>query len=106
MFLLLTSPAAKQIDFTLDRFHVDGLGLMFVAIALLSKPQGKQHGFQIRVVHLKADSEATYDPANNTFSFPSATYGTTQFQRATIIHECVHALRDVYGKKKPPVAAA
>lgn len=97
MVSLLKSPAAQKIDFTLDGFHVDGLGLMFVAIALLSKSQGKQHGFQISVGHVGHGFEATYASANNTFDFPSAGYGTTPFQKMMIIHECVHARRDCSG---------
>ena len=98
MGTLLMSDAAQKIDFYLDRFHVDGSGLMFVAIALLSKPKG-QRGMSIRVGHVDPGAEATYDPATNTFDFPTATYGTTPFQRMSIIHECVHALRDSYGKQ-------
>lgn len=97
---LLMSPAAQKIDFTLDGFHVDGAGLMFVAIALLSKPHGK-HGFEIRIGDVPPDSEATYDPAINTFDFPSEHYGTTPYERMSIIHECIHARRDTHGKKIP-----
>jgi hypothetical protein len=96
MSSLLMSDAAQQIDFYLDRLHVDGSGFSFVALALLPKPQG-QHGFSIRVGHVNPNAEATYQPANNTFDFPTANYGTTPFQRSSIIHECVHALRDCFG---------
>lgn len=95
---LLMSPAAQKVNFYLDRIHVDGSGFSFVALALLPKPGGPR-GFSIRVGHVSPGAEATYQPANNTFDFPSANYGTTAAQKMSIIHECVHALRDVHGAK-------
>jgi hypothetical protein len=92
------SPAAQKINFYLDSFHVDGSGLSYVALALLSRPHG-QHGVTIRVGHVSPGAAATYDPATNIFDFPTAGYGTTAFERQTIVHECVHALRDAAGTK-------
>jgi hypothetical protein len=95
---LLMSPAAQQIDFYLDRFHVDGSGLSYVALALLSPPK-PGHGLFIRVDRMPPNREAQYLSATNTYLVPSANYGATPFQRMTLIHESVHALRDAAGRK-------
>ena len=95
---LLMSPAAQKIDFYLDRFHVDGWGFTYVALALLSQPV-RGAGFRIRTGGVAPGADATYQPANNTFSFPNAGYGQTAFQRMSIIHEATHAMRDSQGRR-------
>jgi hypothetical protein len=95
---ILMSSAAQAINFFLDSFHVDGSGLSFVALALASKPKGV-HGVTFRLGHVKHGAAATYSSSTNIFDFPAANYGTTDFERMTIVHECVHALRDANGPK-------
>jgi hypothetical protein len=95
---ILMSSGAQSIDFFLDSMHVDGSGLSYVALALLTKPNGR-HGVTFRVGHVDRSAAATYRPGANIFDFPSVNYGTSDFERMTIVHECVHALRDVYGPK-------
>ena len=94
---VLMSDAAQKIDFTLDNFHVDGSGLSYVALATFS--QGLGRGFTFKVGGMPAGAEAMYKPQSNTFLFPTAKYGENAFQRMTILHECVHALRDAYGER-------
>ena len=96
MGAVLMSDAAQKINFYLDGLHVDGSGLSYVALALLSKATFNS-GFNVRVGGMGAGAEATYQPKTNTFTFPSVNYGDTPFQRMTMLHECVHALRDAYG---------
>lgn len=95
---ILMSPAAQKIDFKLDNIHVNGSGLSYVALALLSKPD-KGGGMHIRITKLSAGLEAQYHPEINTYIFPYENYGSTRFQRQTIVHESVHALRDAFGPK-------
>jgi hypothetical protein len=37
---IVMSDAAQKVDFYLDKMHVDGSGLSYVALALASKPRG------------------------------------------------------------------
>jgi hypothetical protein len=95
---ILMSPAAQGIDFYLDNIHVDGSGFSYVALALVSAPKGVT-GISFAVGGLSPHAAATYDPVHNLFRFPNANYGSTPFERMTILHECVHTLRDSLGKK-------
>ena len=95
---LLLSSAARKIDFTLDGFRVDGDGFLYVAIALLSPTTGGR-GINIRIGGVDAGFHAEYDPATNTLGFPNAGYGQTPFERMSIVHECVHVLRDARGRR-------
>ena len=104
---ILMSPAAQGIDFYLDSIHVDGSGFSYVALALISPPKGAT-GIKFVVGGLSPHAAANYDPVFNTFKFPRPDYGSTPFERMTILHECVHTLRDSLGKKmltnKGPIA--
>src|SRR5262249_21293560 len=72
----------------------------YVALALYSKRDPKAgRGMTIRLGQVPPNADATYDPATNTFDFPSASYGTSPFQRGAILHECTHALRDALGAR-------
>lgn len=93
---VLFSSAAQKIDFYLDKIHVDGSGFSYVALALLSKAKDDR-GIKIAIGHLPAGAEASYDPATNTFRFPTAGYGLRRAEQMTLIHESVHALRDASG---------
>jgi hypothetical protein len=93
---ILMSPAAQKLDFTLDGFHVTGSGLSYVALALLSQARG-QRGVSIVTGGLTALQGATYNMAANTFRFPATNFGQTLFDRMTVVHEAVHALRDSLG---------
>jgi hypothetical protein len=110
---ILMSDAAQKIDFYFDSFHVNGPGYQFVALALVN--QGSRR-MKIRIGHVQRGAGATYDPADNTFDFPTAGYASTPGDRATIpaarltailgermtiVHECTHALRDALGGRLP-----
>jgi hypothetical protein len=94
---IVMSDAAQKVDFYLDKMHVDGSGLSYVALALASKPRGGR-GLSIAVGGLGPHAEASYDPSTNTFKFPKVNYGTVPFERMTIFHESVHVWRDSVGR--------
>jgi hypothetical protein len=97
---ILVSDAAQKIDFYLDNIHVDGSGFSYVALALVPKPSGAR-GLSIAVGHMNPLAAATYAPLINTYRLPRANYGITPFERMTILHESVHALRDSMGRTVP-----
>ena len=101
---ILMSNAAQSINFNLDAIHIDGSGLSFVALALVSPPQGFQ-GVSLQIAVSNPAAAAFYNPTNNTFFFPSLSYGTNagtaDVERMTILHECIHCLRDTYGAQYP-----
>ena len=88
---VLSSPAARRIDFHLGLINVDAAGLAaihnFVAAGIVA----------IRVGELKDGVAGQYSNQTNTLRFKRETYGASPFERATILHECVHALHDMYG---------
>jgi hypothetical protein len=97
---ILMSNAAQKIDFYLDNIHVNGSGFSYVALALVSKPSATS-GLSITIGKMNPHAAATYDPLTNTYRFPRANYGGTPFERMTILHESVHALRDSMGRTIP-----
>lgn len=99
---LMSSPCQK-ISFWFNRVHVDGSGLSFVALALLSKPNGRV-GLNVRVLPRPAGVEANYDPSTNTYIVPRANYGQTRGEQMHLVHESVHALCDAYGGVKSTFA--
>lgn len=88
---VLSSPSAKRIDFHLGLIHVDAAGLAaihnFVATGIVG----------IKVGELKEGVAGQYFNSTNTLRFKRENYGANAFERATILHECVHALHDMYG---------
>jgi hypothetical protein len=89
---VLMSPSARKIDFHLGLIHVDVVGLMSVGNLILAG------AVKIDVTRfLPQGVGAEYDNASNTLKVPSADYGARSNEKATIVHECVHALHDVYG---------
>ena len=93
---LLFSDAAQKIDFSLDKIRVTGSGLSFVALAMISNAP---NAVKIAVGNLQANAAATYSPAQNTLRVPTANYGLQRFEKMTLIHECVHAMRDSNGSR-------
>lgn len=92
---VLTSPSAKRIDFHLGLIHVDAIGLAAVKSLVSVSAVG---GVRIDIVkYLPKGVAAQYDNATNTLQFTRKDYGATAGERAVILHECVHALHDVYG---------
>lgn len=88
---VLSSPAAQKIDFRIGSIHVNGAGLArirsLVAVGTIST----------NVVPMDPGVGAQYVPGANTLEFPSAVFGTTPEDKCTIVHECIHALHDIYG---------
>ncbi len=93
---VLTSNTALKIDFTLGSIHVNFSGFYSVYVALLHKSLGLQ-GIDIDVGNVPAGAAAAYDSGNDTFEFPNLAYGTSVNDQSKIIHESVHAMRDLKG---------
>jgi hypothetical protein len=81
-----------------NRHKVDGFGFAHVAL-LLTTPLGSGRGISVDVRTLPPDVDAQYDYGSNTLIFPSVHFGQTQMERRTVVHECVHAMRDALGAK-------
>jgi hypothetical protein len=90
--VLLSLPAVK-IDFWANGMHVLGGGYLMVWAFIV-------HGWiQLRLVRLATQiprgAEAMYDPGTHTLWLRRDTYGSRPEERAMILHECTHALRDL-----------
>jgi hypothetical protein len=87
---ILNSDPVQKINFSFRKVRVSGSDYGFVALAMVGKASKVKYNFSVI-----AGAAATYQPANNTFSFPSAGYGASSaFERMTIVHECTHAVID------------
>ena len=88
---VLSSSSARKIDFHLGLIHVDAAGLAaihnLVAVGTIA----------IKVGALREGVAGQYSNATNTLRIKRENYGADAFERATILHECVHALHDIYG---------
>src|SRR5262249_29470665 len=100
--LLLWSRAAQRIYFVMDQTVFNG-GTAFnhVNMGIYMKAAGHGFGVGFRPGQVSAGAAAEYDPNDNVIDVPSYNYGTTAFERMTIIHECAHAWRDALGPKIP-----
>ncbi len=99
---LLISKETQKIHFRHDNqeFH----GFAFAAIAqALSSNSGRMGHIRVGAARMPPNVGAYYDTDINTLVFPEpiATFGRNSGDRATIIHECVHALYDARGFKPP-----
>ena len=107
--MLLASKSVQRIDFQLELVHVTGSSLSSVIGALITRAVGvtdmdsqfrrlgsPPSGINVEIGKVKKGAEAQYDPKNNTFGFPNATFGQTDpREQATIVHESVHAWLDL-----------
>lgn len=88
---VLTSTSARRIDFHLGTIHVDAVGLMvishFVSFGRIA----------VKVAPMAPGVAAQYDPGANTLEVPRDNYGANAKERSDILHECVHALHDMFG---------
>jgi hypothetical protein len=90
---VLLSLPAQRIDFWAHGMHVSGggYGMVWAYIA-----QGWIKLRQVRLAsQITGDAEAEYDPGTHTLWFRRDTYGRAPDERAAILHECTHALRDI-----------
>ena len=97
---VLGSPSARRIDFHLGLIHVDAAGLA----AVLSLVASRAIDIEVTPI-MKKGVAAQYVNPTNTLRFRRPDYGATVVERAAILHECVHALHDVYGGDTSPRAA-
>jgi hypothetical protein len=97
---ILLSTACQKVSFKYDgrEYH----GMAFAAVAHAMNPRsGKMGHISIDVRTMPAGTGAQYDTRSNTMLFPppAKSYGLTPFDRASIVHESVHAVRDGWGVK-------
>ena len=86
---VLNSNSAQRINFLFENCRISGSNYTFIALALAG---GKSVSFDFDVT---PGAAATYQPTNNTYSFPNANYGSAAgFERMTIVHESTHAVID------------
>src|SRR5262245_25827786 len=93
MLNVLTSNAARKINFHLDEIHVVGFEVGRVISHLLLNPRGASP-LKVRTGHVSDGAGAEYDQHENRFEFPDENFGEPAEERAAIFHECVHAWRD------------
>jgi hypothetical protein len=90
--VLLSLPAAT-IDFTAHGMHVSGGGYGMVVYYI------GQGWIKLRTARLASQitsgAEAQYDHSTHILWFPRDTYGSRPEERASILHESTHALRDI-----------
>lgn len=88
---VLSSASAKRIDFQLGTIKVNAAGLAAIhnLVAVGTIP--------IKVVAMESGVAAVYSNHINTLKFPRENYGANAKERSDILHECIHALHDMYG---------
>jgi hypothetical protein len=90
--VLLSLPAVKM-DFWAHGMHVSGGGYVMVWYYVAKgwiQTRLVRHASQI-----PKGAEAQYKADTHTLWFRRDTYGSRPEERATILHECTHALRDI-----------
>jgi hypothetical protein len=87
---ILRSPAARRIDFTLGRWHINADAFESVAKAIELGEIDVVVGAAAR-----AGVEAQYNNKSDFVRVPNSGYGATVTQQAGILHECVHAVVDM-----------
>ncbi len=103
---VLRSRPVQLICFSLDGFRVDRSGFALIELLLHRNElawqpvfPGAKSSLSIKLGEMPKDVAAQYDPTNDAFLFPTASYGLNIYERMTILHECVHAVRDSKGYK-------
>lgn len=88
---VLTSTSARKIDFRLGTIRVDDAGLGAILLLVSSGV------ITVKTLPMPPDVSAAYVPASNTLKVPRDNFGANAHERAAILHECVHALHDMFG---------
>ena len=93
MKILLSLPAAK-IDFWAHGMHVSGGGYGMVW------PTSRKAGYKLRTARLASQIDQRSGSAvRSQYSHPAGfrrdSYGSAPDERALVLHECTHALRDI-----------
>src|SRR5262245_1591248 len=95
---ILRSAPTKKIDFRLRQWHIDSNSFGKVADAI-----------ELEIVDVDlgvtGGALAQYNYGNDTIGFPNESFGTTPFDRAVIVHECVHAYIDSFAEGRITVSA-
>ncbi|HJQ59672.1 MAG TPA: hypothetical protein VJ890_22380 [Vineibacter sp.] len=97
---VLLSTECQKVSFRYDGREYHGLAFAAVAHAMNPRPGSMGH-ISIDVKPLPAGTGAQYLTHSNTMVFPppAKAFGLTPFDRASIVHESVHAVRDGWGVK-------
>jgi hypothetical protein len=93
---ILLSDATRKINFFVGPIHVEYGGFSAVFFALWSKSRGGD-GIDIEIGDVPDGAAAVYDSDDDAYRFRNAAFGMTDAQRAVILHESVHAMRDIWG---------
>jgi hypothetical protein len=101
---LLASGPARRIDFQLGAIRVNAAGLDRVSDMIRLKALGSAVGIDVVVGRVPRGAGAAYNNPSNELRFRSTAYGASATERAAILHECVHGLRDVQGTYLPTPA--
>src|SRR5262245_43566135 len=87
---ILGSKAVLKIDFRMDFTRVTGAALYIVVNYLTSRRLGLA-GIKIKFGGIGGNAAAEYRPHENVLKLKRDSYGQSDFERMTIVHECVHA---------------
>jgi hypothetical protein len=98
---VLASQPARKIDFWLGPIHVDADGLDQVIGMIGLKAMQFGMGIDVVVGGVPRGAGAAYNSPTNQLRFPTANYGADSPERGGILHECVHAMRDIKGARLP-----
>ncbi len=95
---ILTSRPCRRLDYWVGGMHVTGAGLATIARAItIGGKNGK--GIGIKIAKISSGAEAGYDPATNEILIPGRDWASSdRFQRLALVHEGIHALRDLQGR--------
>ncbi len=89
---VLISPSARKIDFHMGLMHVDAASLLAIRGLIIARI------VRVKVMPMSGSNvAAAYNNAANTLKFPREDYGKDAKEKSDILHECIHALHDVYG---------
>ena len=95
---ILTSAPCARLDYWVGGFHVTGTGLATIARAINIGSSSNSMGVGITFETMEPGVAASYDVHTNNIVVPSASYATSdRFEKITIVHEAIHALRDLGG---------
>src|SRR5262249_47661069 len=98
---LLSSNAARKIEFTLDGIYFTGAYFTVGARAISARATTGRGGIGFRTGKVPDHADASYDANDNVFVVSSYDYGKTAGDRDSLVHESFHAWRDAVGAKVP-----
>lgn len=88
---ILCSPAAGKVKFKMDGVEITGGALLVVALSLRLNSLITLGTIGLRVGNVSPGAGASYSTHDNVLDVPDAKFGTTDYQRSSIVHESIHA---------------